>query len=205
VFLGCEFKDWYRLSEISKMLKTDEDLQDIREEFKAELMKDLLQHRATKTQGAHTSNASATADSWFVVKKIAEEVYFFLFKVWLELRFELQITNLYERASMYGFAILSKGHVQDKSIPYALHSADSLEFIHKVLNLNPLDLVTMFEQWTCAQKKGTLVFVFRFHMLILWPRNYRSPYPGGNEEVVHHRDQEGSQYVFLNVKDANKH
>jgi hypothetical protein len=42
---------------------------------------------------------------------------------------------------MYSFALFSKGHIQDTAIPYIVHLADSLEFICKVLNIDPFDLV----------------------------------------------------------------
>jgi hypothetical protein len=51
---------------------------------------------------------------------------------------------------MYGFAIFSKGHIQDLTQPYLMQSAGALDFFQEVLKLDPLDVLAMFEQWCCA-------------------------------------------------------
>jgi hypothetical protein len=58
---------------------------------------------------------------------------------------------------MYGFAIFSKGHIQDLAQPYLMQSAGALDFFREVLKLDPLDVLAMFEQWCCAREKGIFV------------------------------------------------
>jgi hypothetical protein len=58
---------------------------------------------------------------------------------------------------MYGFAIFSKGHIQDLTEPYMMQSAGSLDFFREVLRLDPLDVIAKFEQWCCAREKGMAI------------------------------------------------
>ncbi|KAJ7822203.1 hypothetical protein B0H14DRAFT_3470961 [Mycena olivaceomarginata] len=68
-------------------------------------------------------------------------------------RIASEIDNLYECSGMYGFAIFSKGHIQDLTEPYMMQSAGSLDFFREVLRLDPLDVIAKFEQWCCAREK----------------------------------------------------
>ena len=66
---------------------------------------------------------------------------------------------------MYGIAIFSKGHVQDKTIPYILESASASDFIRESLKIDPMDLVVRFEQWCCSRELGRSFFnltIFEF-------------------------------------------
>ncbi|KAJ6459295.1 hypothetical protein C8R45DRAFT_1109620 [Mycena sanguinolenta] len=106
-------------------------------EFKAELLKDLEENRWTKKTGTRASNKAVAQDASHVIKKMDEE-----------------IRNLFERCGMYGIAIFSKGHIQDKTIPYILESASASDFIRECLKIDPMDLVVRFEQWCCSRELG---------------------------------------------------
>jgi hypothetical protein len=58
---------------------------------------------------------------------------------------------------MYGFAIFSKGHIQDLTEPYMMQLAGSLDFFREVLRLDPLDVIAKFEQWCCTREKGMVI------------------------------------------------
>jgi hypothetical protein len=58
---------------------------------------------------------------------------------------------------MYGFAIFSKGYIQDLTKPYMMQSAGSLDFFREVLRLDPLDVIAKCEQWCCAREKGMVI------------------------------------------------
>jgi hypothetical protein len=55
---------------------------------------------------------------------------------------------------MYQFAFITQGHVHDSSIPGWVESENSVNFLSEVLNIDPLDMATKFEQWVCARDWG---------------------------------------------------
>ncbi|KAJ6586798.1 hypothetical protein DFH09DRAFT_1307912 [Mycena vulgaris] len=134
--------DRYDLHELRRCVKINPELRNISPEFAAKLKADLAIHHARTKKGARSSNTAAAVDARYTINRIATE-----------------INDLAERSGTYGIALFSKGHVQDLAIPYAVHSWDALDFFQESLNIDPVDLVAMFEQWCCAQKKGEQAFV----------------------------------------------
>ncbi|KAJ6487576.1 hypothetical protein C8R45DRAFT_929836 [Mycena sanguinolenta] len=134
---GLEQHERLSLHEIWKMVGTYPDFQNMSREFKAQLLDELAAHRSTKKTGTRAANKAVSQDASYTVKRINTE-----------------IQNLYERCGMYGFAVVSKGHVQDKTIPYIMESAGSGDFIREILGIDPMDLVTKFEQWCCSRDLG---------------------------------------------------
>jgi hypothetical protein len=63
-----------------------------------------------------------------------------------------------ERVGTYGFAFITRGHVHDSCMPGWVESEDSIQFLHEVLDLDPLDVATKFEQWACARDRSTSLF-----------------------------------------------
>ncbi|KAJ7633512.1 hypothetical protein B0H17DRAFT_1217521 [Mycena rosella] len=55
---------------------------------------------------------------------------------------------------MAGFAMFSKGHVQDTTVPTEAKSWDALMFFSDILHLNPQDVATQFELWNITHEKG---------------------------------------------------
>ncbi|KAJ6451556.1 hypothetical protein C8R45DRAFT_1113426 [Mycena sanguinolenta] len=109
---GLDKDEWLSLHDIRKRVIDYPEFQNMSLEFKKELLESLEEHRSTKKTGTWATNKAVAQDASYVVKKIYEE-----------------IKNLFERSGMYGIAIFSKGHVQDKTIPYILESASASDFI----------------------------------------------------------------------------
>ncbi|KAJ6473909.1 hypothetical protein C8R45DRAFT_1103576 [Mycena sanguinolenta] len=125
------------LHEIRRRAVTYPDFQNMSREFRDELLEGLEEHRLTKKTGTRATNKAVAQDAAHVMKMLDEE-----------------IRNLFERCGMYGFAIFSKGHIQDKTIPYILESAGCSDFIRECPRIDPMDLVAKFEQWCCSRDLG---------------------------------------------------
>ncbi|KAJ6481167.1 hypothetical protein C8R45DRAFT_933064 [Mycena sanguinolenta] len=125
------------LHELRKRAINYPDFENMSREFKDELLEDLEEHRLTKKTGTRATNKAVAQDASHVMKMLDQE-----------------IRNLFDRCGMYGFAIFSKGHVQDKTVPYILESAGCSDFIRECLKIEPMDLVAKFEQWCCSRDLG---------------------------------------------------
>jgi hypothetical protein len=69
-----------------------------------------------------------------------------------------KITVLAERSGMIGFAMFSRGHIHDKTIPVTMQSWGALEFIWEVLKKDPVDVAALFELWAVSRERGTSPF-----------------------------------------------
>ncbi|KAJ7306955.1 hypothetical protein DFH08DRAFT_975752 [Mycena albidolilacea] len=120
-----------------KRIPDHPDFENMSKEFRQKLRADLLAHRAKRVKDARVTNKGVAQSAGYTMRHLASE-----------------IDNLYERSGMHGFAIFSKGHIQDLTEPYIMQSAGSLDFFREVLRLDPLDVIAKFEQWCCAREKG---------------------------------------------------
>ncbi|KAJ6474315.1 hypothetical protein C8R45DRAFT_1103288 [Mycena sanguinolenta] len=136
---GLAVSERLSLHDVRKRVKTHPLFRNMSSDFKAQLLNDLMEHRSIKKTGTRATNKAVAQDASYVVKRLNSE-----------------IQGLHDRCGMYGFAILSKGHVQDKTIPWILQSASSADFIREVLKIDPMDLIAKFEQW-CFTGVDTLV------------------------------------------------
>ncbi|KAJ6493119.1 hypothetical protein C8R45DRAFT_1095636 [Mycena sanguinolenta] len=125
------------LHELRKHAIDYPDFENMSCEFKDELLEGLEEHRLTKKTRTRATNKAVAQDASHVMKMLDHE-----------------IRNLFDRCGMYGFAIFSKGHVQDKTVPYILESAGCSDFIRECLKIEPMDLVAKFEQWCCSRDLG---------------------------------------------------
>jgi succinate dehydrogenase/fumarate reductase cytochrome b subunit len=72
---------------------------------------------------------------------------------------------------MCAFAFFMCTHIHDNSVPLWADSDDAIAFVSEVLNLNPMDLLTKFEQWACARTKcvyhalSTIRNIDKYHQL----------------------------------------
>ncbi|KAJ7651891.1 hypothetical protein B0H17DRAFT_1215105 [Mycena rosella] len=101
------------------------------------LTAELMEDGATKSTGARATNAAAAADAPFTIAMIAEEM-----------------TALAERTGMCGFAMFSRGHVHDITVPTQCQSWDAFNFFGEILQLDPQDVAAQFELLTIARDKG---------------------------------------------------
>ena len=56
---------------------------------------------------------------------------------------------------MVGFAMFSRGHVHDKTLPVTIESWGAMEFFREVLKKDPADVSTLFELWAVSRERGT--------------------------------------------------
>ncbi|KAJ7205072.1 hypothetical protein C8J57DRAFT_1259087 [Mycena rebaudengoi] len=136
--IGRAYKDRLPLVEIRRQLPLHEELRNISPRLASKLKADLITHRLKKRRGARSTNKAVSNDAQWTVNRIANKM-----------------NDLLERCGMYSFAIFSKGHIQDTTNPFLVHAGDSLDFLHEVMNIDPLDFMAKFEQWTCVREKGT--------------------------------------------------
>jgi hypothetical protein len=53
---------------------------------------------------------------------------------------------------MIGFAMFSRGHVYDKSLPVTIQSWGALDFFLEVLKRDPTDVSSLFELWAVTRE-----------------------------------------------------
>jgi hypothetical protein len=66
---------------------------------------------------------------------------------------------------MIGFAMFSRGHIHDKTIPVTIQSWGALEFIREVLKRDPADVAALFELWAVSRERGASSFEARVQTL----------------------------------------
>lgn len=55
---------------------------------------------------------------------------------------------------MIGFAMFTRGHVHDSSIPVTIESWGALSFFREVLKRDPADVSALFELWGVTHARG---------------------------------------------------
>lgn len=145
------------LSEIREMVLKDRDEGRIPKERRREVMEKLEQHRMVQTVGTRVSNAGAAHDMRATMAKISEEVCA-ASRIHSESprssASALQMINLNTRTGAESFGFFTRGHVHDSGIPGWIASGRSIEFLAEVLDIDPLDVSTKFEQWCTARDEG---------------------------------------------------
>jgi hypothetical protein len=56
---------------------------------------------------------------------------------------------------MIGFAMFTRGHIHDTSVPVTIQSWGALDFFREVLKKDPADISTLFELWAVNRERGT--------------------------------------------------
>lgn len=56
---------------------------------------------------------------------------------------------------MMGFAMFTRGHIHDSTIPVTIQSWGALDFFREVLKKDPADISAMFELWAVSRERGT--------------------------------------------------
>ncbi|KAF8180068.1 hypothetical protein K438DRAFT_1445987, partial [Mycena galopus ATCC 62051] len=134
---GLCFTTRLSMHEVRRRVKTYPAFQNMSSAFKEKLINDLAEFKKLKATGARATNKAVAQDSSYILKRLAGE-----------------IDNLLERAGMYGFAMFSKGHVHDLTVPYFMQSGGVMAFFREVLRMDPADVLAKFELWCCARDKG---------------------------------------------------
>ncbi|KAJ6618550.1 hypothetical protein B0H10DRAFT_2217513 [Mycena sp. CBHHK59/15] len=87
----------------------------------ARLIAQLMVHCTHHRKGIRATNIAASVDSRAVGARIQEE-----------------LTNLYERTGTLGFALLTRGNMDDPFIPTFSSSGDAIDFWQEVLRMHAL-------------------------------------------------------------------
>ncbi|KAJ7114706.1 hypothetical protein C8R44DRAFT_880789 [Mycena epipterygia] len=101
----------------------------------AEQLLDMLRaSRDLKRVGARSSNIAASVDARSSIADIQDE-----------------FMSLYERTGTRGFAFFTRGHLNDAVMPTFVQSGDAIAFCVEVLKKPAVDILLLFEQWSCAR------------------------------------------------------
>ncbi|KAJ6502985.1 hypothetical protein DFH09DRAFT_838543, partial [Mycena vulgaris] len=107
-------------------------------EEEQEMTTALQEKRKRKYRGTRANNLAAGADARRTVERMMS-----------------QITSLAERAGMIGFAMFTRGHIHDTTVPVTIQSWGALDFFREVLKRDPADVSAMFELWAVTRERGT--------------------------------------------------
>ncbi|KAJ7099200.1 hypothetical protein C8R44DRAFT_546564, partial [Mycena epipterygia] len=102
-----------------------------------EMVAEVLEKRKTKFQGTRANNLAAGADAKRTVERLMVE-----------------ITGLAEHAGMIGFAMFTRGHIHDTTVPVAIQSWGALDFLREILKKDPADVAALFELWAVSRERG---------------------------------------------------
>lgn len=58
---------------------------------------------------------------------------------------------------MIGFAMFTRGHIHDTTIPMTIQSWGALDFFREILKKDPADVAALFELWAVSRERGTQV------------------------------------------------
>ncbi|KAJ7192616.1 hypothetical protein GGX14DRAFT_406143 [Mycena pura] len=106
------------------------------EEEQEDLKQALRDHRELKHVGLRASNIAAAADVRAVAARLQDE-----------------IGGLNARTGTRGFIVLTRGHVDDASMPAFMHSGGAVGFLIEVLKMTPHDMLAQLEQWSCTRSE----------------------------------------------------
>ncbi|KAJ6600451.1 hypothetical protein DFH09DRAFT_1498048 [Mycena vulgaris] len=136
---GREVGNRLNVRDVKAMVKRDPSMLDgFTEEEEAEMVTDALKRRALQRRGARGSNLAAGADARRTVERLMQE-----------------ITALAERAGMLGFAMFTRGHLHDRTVPVTIESWGALDFFREVMKKDPADVSALFELWAVSRERGS--------------------------------------------------
>ncbi|KAJ7104593.1 hypothetical protein C8R43DRAFT_963795 [Mycena crocata] len=127
-----------KMTEVKEMVKADPSmLTGFTEEEEAEMLEEAREKASTKFRGTRANNKAAQADARATLMRLARE-----------------IMALAERCGMMGFAMFSRGHLHDLTIPMSIQSWGALDFFRECLHKDPADVATQFELWAVSQLRA---------------------------------------------------
>ncbi|KAJ6499895.1 hypothetical protein DFH09DRAFT_1102817 [Mycena vulgaris] len=128
----------FKMAEVKARVAADPTLLDaFTKEEEAEMLEEVMEKRKRKFRGARANNLAAGADA----KRTVE-------------RMMVEITGLAERAGMIGFAMFTRGHIHDKTVPVTIQSWGALDFFREILKKDPADVAALFELWAVSRERG---------------------------------------------------
>jgi hypothetical protein len=64
------------------------------------------------------------------------------------------MTALAERTGMMGFAMFTRGHIHDTTVPVTIQSWGALDFFREILKRDPADVAVLLELWGVSRERG---------------------------------------------------
>lgn len=129
----------YSLTEIQKMVKDDERLQNLTQEELEQHITALNERRDTKIHGVRANNVAAARDVLATTDKIAKE-----------------LTSLRDRTGIYATLLVTRGHINDSIQSTWTTTDNSAEFWEDVFGHQIVDIARQYEQWACTQNQNLL-------------------------------------------------
>ncbi|KAJ7788158.1 hypothetical protein B0H14DRAFT_3504537 [Mycena olivaceomarginata] len=131
-------RERYRMPEVKAMVAQDPSMLDrFSNAENKQMVEDVLAKRRKKTRGTRAKNLAAVADAKQTMDRLMTE-----------------IANLAERVGMIGFAMFSRGHIHDKTLPVTIQSWGAMDFFTEVLRRDPADVSHLFELWAVSRERG---------------------------------------------------
>ncbi|KAJ7857425.1 hypothetical protein B0H14DRAFT_3447879 [Mycena olivaceomarginata] len=128
----------YTMPEVKRMVADDPSmLAGFSKEEEKEMVDAILAKRDAKRRGTRANNLAAAADA----KRTMD-------------RLMVEITSLAERVGMIGFAMFSRSHIHDKTVPVTIQSWGALDFFREVLKRDPADVSHLLELWAVSRERG---------------------------------------------------
>ncbi|KAJ7790837.1 hypothetical protein B0H14DRAFT_2625609 [Mycena olivaceomarginata] len=138
----------YTMPEVKAMVAEDPSmLEGFSREEEKEMIKDTLANRKAKARGTRANHLSAAADA----KRTMD-------------RLMVEITNLAERVGMIGFAMFTRSHAHDKTLPGTIQSWGALDFFREVMKKDPADVAHLFELWAVSREREAILNVTKCAM-----------------------------------------
>ncbi|KAJ7862379.1 hypothetical protein B0H14DRAFT_3444755 [Mycena olivaceomarginata] len=109
-------------------------LEGFSKEEEKEMVKAILNKRERKTRGTRANNLAAAADAKRTMDRLMIE----------------------KHVGMIGFAMFSRAHVHNKSLPVTIQSWGALDFFLEVLKRDPTDVSTLFELWAVSRERVSI-------------------------------------------------
>ncbi|KAJ7430374.1 hypothetical protein B0H11DRAFT_1943099 [Mycena galericulata] len=97
----------------------------------------MAKRRALQHRGMCANNLAAGADARRTIERLMRE-----------------ITALADRSGMMGFAMFTRGHLHNRTVPVSIESWGALDFFREVLKKEPSDVSALFELWAVSREPG---------------------------------------------------
>ncbi|KAJ7612797.1 hypothetical protein DFH06DRAFT_1344884 [Mycena polygramma] len=103
---------------------------------KDELIAELEEDRKTKAHGVRATNRAAAVDATQTSHQAGRVLF-----------------DLHERTGVRGFAMFTRGNIDDSAQPSFVDSGDARDFFQEVFQISYLDIVRRFEMWSTNKSK----------------------------------------------------
>ncbi|KAJ7439193.1 hypothetical protein B0H11DRAFT_2254127 [Mycena galericulata] len=135
---GREVGERLNVRDVKAMVKRDPSMLDgFTKKEEEDMVTDAMKRRALQHRGARGSNLAAGVDARRTIERLMQE-----------------ITALAERSGMIGFAMFTRGHLHDRTVPVTIESWGALDFFPEILKKESADVSTLFELWAVSRERG---------------------------------------------------